>query len=88
MVEVVERDHEPDVVLADELGDRVDVTRVGDERHEHPAVGVVERGRQLVGVRGERDRARCPNARTMSTRCPAQVKRTTVTVAGNGVVAH
>ena len=81
VVEVVQRHDQPDVVLADEPDQRVQVPGIGDERDHFAPVGVVERGRERIGVHGERDRAAARNARTMSTRWPAQVKRTTVTAA-------
>ena len=58
LVEVGQRDDEPDVVLGDERRERPDVARVvdaGDERH---AVGVIEGGRKRVEVGGDGRRAR------------------------------
>ena len=80
VVEVGERDDEPDAVQLDERRERGEVAGIVDRGHERAAVGCVERGRELVDVDGERRRARAARTRsTMSTRWPAQVKRTTVT---------
>ena len=81
VVEVGQRHDQPHVVQLDEVAQRLDVAGVVDARHERPAVGVVERGRELVDVGGDRRRAGRRKAVTMSTRCPAQVKRTAVTAA-------
>ena len=54
MVEVVQRHDQPDVVLSHELGERVDVSGVGDAWDDRLQVSVVERGRERVGVRCER----------------------------------
>ncbi len=58
MVEVVQRHDEPDVVLADEVGEGVDVAGVGDARDDRLTVRVVQRRRERVRVGGERDAAR------------------------------
>ncbi len=50
MVEIVQRHDQTDVVLAHEVGERVDVSRVGDQRHDRLDVRVVERGRERIGV--------------------------------------
>ena len=60
MVEVGERDHEPCLVRADELLQRREVTRIVDERNDRALVRVVERGRERVGVDGDRARAGTP----------------------------
>ena len=58
VVEVGERDDEPDVVLAATSSRSAgDVAGVVDARHERVAVGVVERGRERVDVGGDRRRA-------------------------------
>ena len=57
MVEVGERDDQPHVVELDEVAERLDVAGVVDPRHERAAVGVVERGRELVDVGRDRRRA-------------------------------
>ena len=56
MVEVVQRDDEPDVVLLDERRERRDVLGIRDERDDRLPVGVVEGRSERVGVDGERDR--------------------------------
>ena len=48
VVEVGQRDDQPHVVQLDEIAQRGDVAGVVDARHERAAVGVVERGRELV----------------------------------------
>ncbi len=60
LVEVGERDDQPDAVLGDECGERVDVARVVDPRDEGAAVGVVERRRERVEVGREGRRAGPP----------------------------
>ena len=58
MVEIGERDHETNVVLVDDVAERADVAEVVDRRHERVVIGVVERRRQAVQVRGDGRRAR------------------------------
>ncbi len=57
-VEVVQRNDEPHVVLADEVGERRHVGGVGDARHDRTEVRVVERGREGIGIDGQRDCSR------------------------------
>ena len=57
LVEVGERDDQPDVVLVDDPAQRGDVVRLVDPRHERVPVGVVQRGRERVRVRCDRGRA-------------------------------
>ena len=57
MVEIGQRDDQANVVQLDEVAERRDVAEVVDAGHERPAVGVVERGRELVDVDGDRGRA-------------------------------
>jgi hypothetical protein len=57
LIEVGQRDDEIDTVLLDEAGQRRDVLRVADARHELVPVGVVERGREAVDVGRDRRRA-------------------------------
>ncbi len=79
LIEVAQGDDEADVVLGDERRERVNVASGRRRAGRAHAVGVVDRRREPVGVDGDRDVAPArPNALTMSTRCPAQVKRTTV----------
>ena len=56
MVEIVQRHDQPDVVLAHEVGQRLDVSGVGDARHDRPEVRVVERGRERIRVGSQRTR--------------------------------
>ena len=58
VIEIGERDDEVDPVLAHELGERRDVGRIVDPRHERVLVGRVERRRQAVQVDRERVRPR------------------------------
>ena len=58
MVEVGERDDQPDVVGVDEVAEGADVAVVVDARHERAAVGVVERRRERIDVGRDRRRAR------------------------------
>ena len=57
VVEVGQRHDQPDVVLAHQLTDLVDVGRVADALREDVDVRVVERGRERVDVGRDRDRA-------------------------------
>ena len=59
VVEVGQRHDQPHVVQLDEVAERGDVAGVVDARHERAAVGVVERGRELVDV-GRRSSSRRP----------------------------
>ncbi len=63
MVEVGERHDQRRVVLGDERCERLDVAGIVDRRDERPAVGGVERRRELVEVDGERRRAGAPKRR-------------------------
>ena len=63
LVEIGERDDQPDVVLGYERGQRSDVARVVDARDEGVLVGVVERRGERVDVGGDRRRARPPERR-------------------------
>ena len=57
LVQIGERNEEIDAVLVDDAPQRPYVLRIVDARHEDVAVGVVERRRQRVDVRGDRRRA-------------------------------
>ena len=57
VVEIGERDDQPDVVQLDEVARGHPRTGVVDPGHERPAVGVVESRRELVDVGGDRRRA-------------------------------
>ena len=57
MVEIGERDDQPDVVLLDERAQRGEVAGVVDARHDLAVIGDVERRRELAGVDRERRRA-------------------------------
>ena len=69
MVEVVQRHDQPDVVLSDEGGQRLDVAGVGDAWDDRLDVRVVERRRERIRVGSKRHgtrrrgrRGRCPPA--------------------------
>ena len=79
MVEIVQRHDQANVVLAHEVGERVDVSGIGDQRHDRLEIRVVERRRERVGVCSEGAAPAARKARTMSTRWPAQVNSTVVT---------
>ena len=82
LIEVGERDDEPNVLLADQLLQRGHVPGIVDPRHDRSHVGVVDApgASGFASTATVRAPAR-PNAVTTSTRCPAQVKRTAVTAA-------
>jgi hypothetical protein len=63
LVEIGERDDQPDVVLLDYCGERPDVARIVDARDERVAVGVVQRRRERVEVGRDRRRARLAECR-------------------------
>ena len=54
LVEVGQRDHQPDVVNTDQLLERGQIAWIVDPRDDRMHVGVVDRGRELVGVDRER----------------------------------
>ena len=53
-VEIVERDDEADLVLLAQSREGLDVLGIRDSRDDDPAVAVVERGRERIGVDPER----------------------------------
>ena len=60
VVEVGQRHDQPHVVQLDEVTQRADVAEVVHGGHERPAIGVVERRRQLVEIGGDRGRPGLP----------------------------
>ena len=60
MIEVVERNDEPHVVLADESCERRHVARLRDPWNDRLPIGVVQRRRERISVGTERDGSGCP----------------------------
>ena len=58
MVEIVQRNDEANVILADELRDSRDIAGIGDSRDDRPAIRVVQRRCERIGVSAERDGSR------------------------------
>jgi hypothetical protein len=55
VIEIVQRNDEPNVVLADEGCERRHVAGIRDPRDNRLAVGVVQRRRKRIGIDTERD---------------------------------